>query len=210
MATTHKDASTPALPVRRQEVRLVVAGHAVRATQHEGALWLTAEQIGAVLGFKHPTNVMRIYRRNAAEFRPFVREAVLVLGHGIASVTCFAPRALVHFACLARTPKARAFRLALSERAESAAAKRVASVVAAEALTSTEDVLMDAFSRIEPLRDAVKGDVRAALTGVLDGIDEQLVVLDRAAKGGARAPGPSRGQRVDGMAALLRAAGGSR
>lgn len=206
----HQSKTVPA----RSEVRLVVAGQSVRATPHGGALWLRADQIADVLGFKEAGNVMRIYRRNASEFRAIgVAEIVLADSASVGCgrlVTCFAPRALVHFACLARTHKARAFRLALSERAEAVAAKRVRDAVTAGALAGAEEVLMDAFARIEPLRDAARGEARAALTGALDGIDEQVVALDVLARGGARAVAglPSRRQGIDGMAALFGATGG--
>jgi prophage antirepressor-like protein len=111
-----------ALPSTTTPVRIVVAGQSVRATQHEGAFWLTAEQVADVLGFARGSNVMKVYRRNAAEFQAIgVCEVVLDSPASVGGgrvVTCFAPRALVHFACLARTEKARAFRRLVSEPVE--------------------------------------------------------------------------------------------
>lgn len=191
-----------------------MAGHQVRATQHQGAVWLTAAQVAEALGFKSgQSGVMKLYRRYAVELRPHVREVLLDAVSsvaGVTRVTCFAPGALAIFACVARTPKARAFRAAIAERIEAAAAQRSRTVREADAITTAEDVLMDAAARIEPLRDAAKGDAKAALTGVIDAMDEQLQALDVLSKGGARAVAgiPERRQRVDGMAALLRGLGG--
>ena len=201
------------LPARR-EVRLVVAGQPVQATEHAGATWLTAAQVAVALGFKSgQAGVMKLYRRHAGELRPYAREVLLDQSSsvaGVARVTCFAPGALAIFACVARTPKARAFRAAIAESVETGAAKRSRAVVDVDSVTGAEDVLLDAAARIEPLRDAARGEAKAALTGVLDAVDEQLTALDVLGRGGARAVAgmPERRQRVDGMAAFLRGFGG--
>lgn len=193
-------------------VRAFVAGRTVAATQHDGVLWLTSAQVAEALGFKSgQAGVMKLYRRHAVELRPFVREVRLSSGWGTQRVTCFAPGALTIFACVARTPKARAFRAALAQRVEAAAAKRVRPLVDSAAVVGAEDALLDAAARIEPLRDAARGDAQAALTGALDAVEEQLVALDVLSRGGAKAvAGPPTRAKVDGMGALMRGIGGAR
>lgn len=179
-------------------VRLCVAGYGISATRHGEELWLTASQVAEVLGAKHSSNVMKIYRRNAREFSGLAQEVVMDSAASVAGavrVTCFSPRALYHFACLARTPRARAFRLALSKRLDSMAKRRM--LEGDRVYSSAEDLILDAVQQAKGLLHAApKGDPRDAVAGLVESLEQQLTIFDVLAQGGAKAVGRSLGIEV--------------
>lgn len=187
-------------------IRVLVAGQTLRASKHDegGEVSVTPEQIAHFLGFKNSRSVMKLYRAHAAELRPLVRTAP-VLMRGARRVTCFLPRALVHFACLARTKKAAEFRAALADHIEAAGARR-GKVGGADLMAEAQDVLCEAFARIEPLRDAAPKNSEPAdvLSDALRAIDEHLAVIDVQVKGAKEAAMEIQkvGPRRDGWALL--------
>jgi prophage antirepressor-like protein len=194
------------------EVRTMVAGHAVRATQADDGAWLTAQQVADFIGYTHARSVMELYRNHAEELREFVRSPGLPVT-GPKRVTCFSPRSLVHFAMLAKTPKAVAFRRSISALVSAGAARR-GKVGCADLLTEAQDILCEAFARLEPLRDATpkNSEERDVLSDSLKAIDEHLALIDVQRKGiqEIAAAMPKTRPARDGWLALGEALGGAR
>lgn len=191
------------------ETQIVVAGREVTASSHEGTVWLTAQQVADALEFKSgQAGVMKLYRRHATELRQHAREAVVDAVSSVAGakrVTCFSPEALAIFACVARTPRARAFRAAIAEHMGAGVRAVLDPRDAPAALERARGILRDARRQLLPLAEALvekrkTRDAGLAIEGAREALKEQRQVLAVAVAGGARAlaPAPSR-ERIDDM-----------
>jgi prophage antirepressor-like protein len=125
-----------------------VAGYSVAVREHDGAFWLTAENIADVLGYADACSVTAIYRRHADELRQHRREARVVAGNGSSRVALFAPVALPIFASLAKTTKAAEFRAAVAAHVMRASSAR-------SGCTSAAELFANAVRALEAERDAI-------------------------------------------------------
>lgn len=152
-----------------------VAGYSVAVREHDGAFWLTAENIADILGYADACSVTAIYRRHADELRQHRREARVVAGSGSSRVALFAPVALPIFASLAKTTKAADFRAAV-------AAHVMRSAGARSRCTSAADLLDAAVKALESERDAIprKKDSEAPGQAKREALDDAAALVGEA------------------------------
>jgi len=89
-------------------------GHTLEIIEHQGRPWLTAEQAGIALGFKHPgKSINNIFRRHADEFGAEDSCDTKLMSQGdiqARNVRLFSQTGCILLAFFANTPTAKAFR----------------------------------------------------------------------------------------------------